>query len=249
MGCAGRGYQRFQDRVDPERQRREVAQVEPALAGSVVVGAGRGGEPVGAGERGELRDLRRLVRRGQDLDASPPRSRNSPSSRLQPGPGDLVASRMRQYRLATGGVDPADRVFEARPGVRHVTGPSRGEVAGENVFHFAHMARFHEKSREVRARDQALARHVAARALVGAGDSRGSQGLARSAAHGRRGRCGSASSPPSEHVVRRVEAQRDDVNRDVLPAHRQLRAGDERDAGFVGRRRAPRRGPPSRRGR
>ncbi len=42
--------------------------------------------------------------------------------------------------------------------------------------------------------------------------------------------------PALQSAVRRVEAQRDDVDREVVPAHRQLCAGDERNAGFVGGR-------------
>jgi hypothetical protein len=45
------------------------------------------------------------------------------------------------------------------------------------MFHFSNMSNFNEKSREVCPRDQSLARHIAARALVGAGDSRGGQAV------------------------------------------------------------------------
>src|SRR5215472_13715559 len=72
--------------------------------------------------------------------------------------GDLVAARVSEHGLSSGGMDPFDRLRQARPGVRDVAGLSGDEVATEDFLHLAYMSRFDQKASEVGPADQTLAR-------------------------------------------------------------------------------------------
>ena len=68
--------------VDARRQRRQVAEVDPALAGAVIVGAARASSPKTRAMLAYSANCAARVRGRHHFDgASPPASRNSPSSR------------------------------------------------------------------------------------------------------------------------------------------------------------------------
>ena len=101
----------------------------------------------------------------------------------------------------------------------------------------------------MRARDQPLAGHVAPRAFVRARDARHRRARRRSAAPRSVAPAADRLEPGRERRVRRIDLQRDDVDREVLPAHRQLGPADEADSRRVGGRAAPRPARDVRRGR
>jgi hypothetical protein len=106
------------------------------------------------------------------------------------------------------------------PGVR---------ITLEHVPRILGVARIDQKAAEVRARDEIFVRHVPHGALVRAGNAGRGQALRHEP-----GALASTASDGGEAVdqnrVVGVDPERHDVNRDVLPRDRELRAADEADA-------------------
>jgi hypothetical protein len=128
------------------------------------------------------------------------------------GRAEVVARRMRHHGHAAGLRDPAHRVAQAGPAMRHVAGLALGEVLAKHLLRVAAHAGLDQKAREVRARDQRRVAHVPERALVGAGNA-GLRQLRRRA----RGRAAVARVRQALHqlLIGRIEPQPDDVHRGV----------------------------------
>ena len=125
--------------------------------------------------RRELHVLRRRVRRRHDLDRVAARVAEFGQQAAHPAGVHAVAAGVRDDRLPAGRMDPADGLRQRRPFVRDVAGLAGRQVAGEDILHFACVAGFDEIAREMRPRDEPLARHVAHGAFVRAVDSRDGQ--------------------------------------------------------------------------
>ena len=192
------------------------------------------------------RPARRCATATAPRSPSPPASRNSPSSRR-------MSARRRPCSV------PDARAPRRRPrawiqpiasgSVAHacvdVAGLARREVALEHVLHVARVPGLDQEAREVRARDQPLAGHVALRAFEGAGDARGGERLARCAARARRGPRGSTSSPATSVAFAGIDAaarRRGSSGPPSSPTARE--PGTSVDAVPRGRPPRPRRGPP-----
>ncbi len=146
-----------------------------------------------------------------------------------PGAVDLVAARVRDDGLTPGRVNPDDGVGERRPRMRDVAGIAARQVPLEDVLRLARIACFDEVAREVRPRDEPLARHVLHRAFVRAFDAGRREGLADPAGAGRSSDPNGVE-PFGQHRMGRIDSQRDDVQRAVVPAHRKLGSADELDS-------------------
>ena len=72
----------------------------------------------------------------------------------------LVAARVREHRLAASDMDPVDRLAQRRPGMRDMPRLAGHEIALEDVSYVPRVSRLDEEAREMRPRDEALARHV-----------------------------------------------------------------------------------------
>ena len=96
------------------------------------------------------------------------------------------------------------------------------------------MAGLDQKAREMRPADQPLAGHELERALIGARNPGFGQRLAdasRALQPTGADRCEAV----AQGGTLRVDAQRQDVQGDFAPAHRELRAGNQTQVGFAGR--------------
>ena len=136
---------------------------------------------------------------------------------------------MRDDRLAASRMNPFDRLRQRRPRMLHVAGLAGREETLEGVLGFLHVARLDQEAREMRARDQPFAGDIAPCALVRAGDARLRERL-RHPAGARVATAANFRQPVTQHRIVRIDLQRDHVNRVAFPAHRQFRAGHERDA-------------------
>ena len=82
--------------------------------------------------------LRRRVAAGHDLDAAAAVGLELGEQRVLLGRRELVAGRMRDDGDAAGLADPAHRVAQLRPAVRHVAGLAFGEEAAEDLVRVGH---------------------------------------------------------------------------------------------------------------
>src|SRR6266850_166624 len=76
-------------------QLRQRAEIGPALPLAVIVGAARGGEAEFARDAGEFEILLGRVASGHDLDSLAPPVPELREKRMQLGPGEIVATRVR----------------------------------------------------------------------------------------------------------------------------------------------------------
>ncbi len=206
-------------------QGRQRAQVGVRFVGAVEVAAARGGqaELLRHGRVGAV--FGRRVAARDHLDALAAVLAEFGKQRVFLGGGELVARRVRDHGHAAGLRDPAHRVAQRGPAVRHVAGLAFGEEAAEYLGRIAAHACLDEEAREMRAGDEFGIAHVAQRAFVGIADADPRELLrhlprALAAAAARVGQA------PHQLRVVRVEAEPDDVHRGADEGHRDLHAGE-----------------------
>ena len=136
---------------------------------------------------------------------------------------------MRKDRLPAGPGDPAKRLRERCPRMRHITGLSAHEIALERVMNIAYVTRLREKTREVRTRNEPFAGHVltgACERVRYAGVLKRVGDLLRSSVAARPNRCETF----TQRLIFGIDAQCEDVQRVFFPGDRKLRAWDELDS-------------------
>jgi hypothetical protein len=192
-------------------------------------------KPALKGERGELPALLRRVAAGNDLDRPAAGVAELLQQRFHRAGGQAVAPRMREHGIAARDTDPAHRVAQCRPLVRHVAGLARHQEAAEGMPRVRHCADVGEKAREVGAAHHLRVLGALERSFESAVDPRFGQfrshalgALQAPAPHARQSR--------GERLVVRVDAQSHDVDRAAAPGDRDLHAVDEAHAFGLGRR-------------
>jgi hypothetical protein len=190
------------------------------------VAAARGQQVELDGDIGVLDALGRAVAAGDDLDAAPAVGLELGEQRVLLGRREAaVACRVGDHRHAAGACDPADRLAEPGPAVRHEAGLAVGEKAAEDFVGVVAMAGFDEEARKVRARNQLRVADILQRAFVGTLDAhlrqpRGHVARALLAATAR------ARQALAQFGVLLIETQADDVHRFAGEADRDFGAGE-----------------------
>src|SRR5258708_4444987 len=92
---------------------------------------------------------------GHHLDSGAPGVPELREKRVQLGPGEIVAARVRDDGDSAACAYPAHGVPERGPLVRHEAGLAFHEVALKHALYVRRAARFHEVACEMRAADQA----------------------------------------------------------------------------------------------
>src|SRR5437016_1427340 len=92
---------------------------------------------------------------GHDLDADAAAVPEFREKRMQPGPGEIVAARVRDDGDSAACAYPAHGVPERGPPVRDEAGLSLHEVMLEHALHVRRASCLHQVAREMRAADEA----------------------------------------------------------------------------------------------
>ncbi len=202
----------------------ELAHVDAAFLRAVEVRAARGEQVEFQRGVGVLDHVRGGVAAGDDLDAASAVRDELGDQRVLLGRREAVAAGVRDDGQPAGVHDPAHRVAQRRPAVRHVAGLALGEEAAEDLGHVRALAALHQETREVGAGDQLRIAGELERAFVGAGDA----DLGEAVGHLLRPRAAAAARGAQAFDDARivmVEAQADDMHHLAGESHRDLGAG------------------------
>src|SRR5262249_42005010 len=130
-------------------QLRQVAEIHPALARAVEIGAAGGANAEHAAERRVLRVLRRRVCRGEDLERISAGVADLPEQAAHAARADAIAPGVCDHGLSAREMDPVDRLLERRPGMGNVPRLAGDEVLLEDFLDVARMPSLNQPAREV----------------------------------------------------------------------------------------------------
>src|SRR5258705_11445540 len=132
-------------------ERRQAPWLARAFARPVVIGSARGEEAMLLGNALPHRVLLRAMASGHYLDRLAAEALEVGEHLVAKRRLEIVAARVREHRDAAAHPDPANRLFETRPAMRHERGLALGEVLVEGRLRILHRATLHQVAREMRA--------------------------------------------------------------------------------------------------